>query len=83
VPDLEAIRLLIQQRLQDGRLPHDKAPARWSRGDGALCDACGEITTTNQVMMEAGPSANEKQQSLCFHDDCCQLWNAETQTKPR
>jgi hypothetical protein len=79
----EAIRLLIQQRLQNGRLPHDDAPgARESPGDGAICDACGEIITANQVMMEVGPFPGEKE-PLCFHADCFQLWNAERQTKPR
>ncbi len=48
----EAIRLLIREKLQDGRLPHDGAPKmRGSPGDGATCDACGEIITANQLMM--------------------------------
>ena len=77
----EATRLLIREKLQDGRLPHDSAPKmRGSPGDGAICDACGEIITANQVMMEVGPYTGEKK-SLCFHADCFQLWNAARQTK--
>jgi hypothetical protein len=77
----EAIRLLIREKLQDGRLPYDSAPKmRGSPGDGATCDACGEIIRANQMMMEVGPYTGEKK-SLCFHADCFQLWNAARQTK--
>jgi hypothetical protein len=82
VTDREAIRRLIQQKLQDGRLPHQNAArARGSPGDGAICDACGQIITANQVMMEVGSFPGE-QPSLCFHSDYFQLWNAEWHTKP-
>jgi hypothetical protein len=77
----EALRALIREMLQDGRLPRDSAQrVRGSPGDGATCDACGEIITANQVMMEVGPFPGEKQ-SLCFHADCFQLWNAERHAK--
>jgi len=79
--EAEALRLVIRTKLTDGRLPRDSSPgARGSPGDGATCDACGEIITADQVMMEVGPLTGEKG-SLCFHADCFQLWNAERHTK--
>ena len=79
--DAQALRLLIREKLQDGRLPRDSSlRARGSPGDGATCDACGAIITADQVMMEVGPLTGEKR-SLCFHADCFQLWNAERHTK--
>jgi len=79
--DAQALRLLIREKLQDGRLPRDSSlRARGSPGDGATCDACEEIITADQVMMEVGPLTGEKR-SLCFHADCFQLWNAERHTK--
>jgi hypothetical protein len=82
VTDREAIRRLIQQKLQDGRLPHQHAArARESTGDGAICDACGQIITANQVMMEIGSFSGERS-ALCFHADCFQLWNTERHPKP-
>ena len=77
----EALRLLIREKLQDGRLPYDSVPrVRGSPGDGATCDACGRSSQANQVMMEVGPYTGEKK-SLCFYADCFQLWNAERHTK--
>ena len=77
----DALRLLIRQKLQDGRLPTDSAPkVRGSPGDGATCDACEEIITANQLMMEVSPYTGDKK-SLCFHADCFQLWNVERHTK--
>ena len=83
--DAEALHLLalrIREKLQDGRLPRDSNPrARGSsRGDGAICDACGVTITADQVMMEVGPLTGEKR-SLCLHADCFQLWNVERHTK--
>ena len=82
--DAEALRLLalrIRKKLLDGRLPRDSSlRARGSPGDGATCDACGEIITADQVMMEVGPFTGERR-SLCLHADCFHLWNVERHTK--
>jgi hypothetical protein len=73
----EALSLLIQEKLQDGRLPHDSAPrVRVSPGDGATCDACGEIITAKQVMMELGLYTGDDK-CWCFDADCFMLWNTE------
>jgi hypothetical protein len=73
----EALRLLIREKLQDSRLPRESAPrVRVSSGDGARCDACGEIITANQVMMEVGIYTGDKK-SWCLHADCFMLWDTE------
>src|SRR4030095_11130563 len=73
----EALRLLIREKLQDGRLPRESAPrVRGSTGDGATSDACGEVITANQVMMKVGLYTGAKK-SWCFHADCFMLWNTE------
>ena len=37
----EALRLLIRQKLQDGRLPLNSMPRFWGGpADGEVCDAC-------------------------------------------
>ena len=39
-----ALRLLIQSKLADGRLPQDSIPRVWGgAGAGETCDACEEL----------------------------------------
>ena len=80
-PRQAAIRGLIRAKLQDARLPIAGAQSvRGSPGDGATCDACGEIITANQMMIKVGPYPGDKT-SLCLHADCFELWNAERQPR--
>ena len=73
----EVLRLLIREKLQDGRLPRESAPrVRGSAGAGATCDACGEVITANQGMMEVGLYTGNKK-SWCLHADCFMLWDTE------
>ena len=75
--DSQAIRSLIREKLQDGRLPPDRAPrVRGGPADDATCDACGEIITANQVMMEVDLYIGDEK-SWCFHADCFILWNTK------
>ncbi len=51
--DPERLRRLIQVKLDDGRLPHDSIPRLWGGpGNGERCDACEEIVTKPQMLME-------------------------------
>jgi len=69
-----AIRLLIQQKLADGRLPHDSIPRVWGgSGAGETCDACNEVITKAQFVME-GVGAEHK--AVQFHVLCFQLWDS-------
>ena len=51
--DTERLRTILRDKLADGRLPHDSIPRIWG-GPGAAetCDACDEIVTKPQMLME-------------------------------
>jgi hypothetical protein len=49
--DVEALRLLIREKLQDGRLPHELISRVQSRpADGHKCDACEKLITMAQFV---------------------------------
>jgi hypothetical protein len=49
----EAIRILIREKLRDGRLPYDSTPRFWGGpADGEVCDACEKPITKQQLVME-------------------------------
>jgi hypothetical protein len=51
--DKSTLRLLIQEKLTDGRLPRERLPRMWGgQGAGETCDACGETVTRAQKGME-------------------------------
>ena len=69
-----AIRLLIQKKLADGRLPHNSIPRIWGgSGAGEICDACDEVITKTQFVME-GVGAEHK--AIQLHVLCFQLWDS-------
>ncbi len=50
--EVEALRLLIWEKLQDGRLPHERiSRAQSSPADGQKCDACEKLITMAQFVM--------------------------------
>jgi hypothetical protein len=54
----EAIRLLIRQKVQDGRLPLGSIPRAFGRpGNWQKCDACEETMPNALLMKEVYPSA--------------------------
>ena len=68
------IRLLIQKKLADGRLPHNSIPRVWGgSGAGEMCDACDEVIAKTQFVME-GVGAEHK--AVQFHVLCFQLWDS-------
>jgi hypothetical protein len=71
------LRLLIQERLADGRLPSTSIPrAGAGPGNGQPCDACGKIVTTAQTMIE---HLDEASHGIRFHVACFHVWNVERQ----
>ena len=51
--DNPTLRILIRDKLADGRLPHDHIPRMWGGpGNGETCDGCGETVTKTQMLME-------------------------------
>jgi len=75
--DQPVLRLLIQDKLADGRLPHDHIPRPWrGPGDGETCDGCGEIVTKAQMIIEG---VDTRGCGLQFHIACFSLWEVERQ----
>jgi hypothetical protein len=75
--DVQAIRLLIRQKLQDGRLPGGSTPRVFGRpGNWHKCDACEETMANALPMKEVYAVTNDKK-SIRFHGDCYLLWNEE------
>jgi hypothetical protein len=76
--DPDCIRLLIRQKLQDGRLPRSIAPRAFGRpGNWQKCDACEEFIVKAQLMMEVYPQTKDTTAAVRFHGDCYILWNEE------
>jgi hypothetical protein len=70
------LRLLIQEKLTDGRLPSTPIPRVWSgSGNGQTCDGCGETVTHTQTLVEHRDAGSGVQ----FHVACFHVWNVERQ----
>jgi hypothetical protein len=73
--DQESLRLLIQRKIRDGRLPHDGIKKVWSsRSDGETCDACDVILSKDQMLME-GVAMDLGRRPLQLHVRCFQVWD--------
>ena len=73
--DPVSLRLFIQQKLDDGRLPHNSIPRIWGGpGGGELCDACEEPIPKDQLIME-GISRYGGRLGVQFHVQCFALWD--------
>ena len=69
------LHLLIQRKLDDGRLPHNSIPRIWGGpGDGEACSACEEPIPKNQLIME-GISLDGDRRPVQFHVVCFYLWD--------
>ena len=76
--DQPFLRLLIQEKLADGRLPRAPIPRVWGGpGHGETCDGCGETVTVAQLVMEGSNDA--KGRGVQFHVGCFHVWNVERQ----
>lgn len=76
MPDYKNLRLLIRQKLADGRLPHDSIPRFWGGpSDGEDCDVCETVVRADQLLMECISTATN--QGLQFHVACFYLWDEE------
>lgn len=75
--DKPILRVLIQGKLADGRLPHDHIPRiRSGPGNGATCDGCEETVTRAQGLMENLDARGGRVQ---LHVACFYLWDVERQ----
>jgi hypothetical protein len=81
--EAESIRLLIREKLKDGRLPYDSMPRFWGGpGAGERCDACEMIISTPQLVMEGISSTISDKKPIQFHVVCFQLWDHERREPP-
>lgn len=73
--DRSILRLLIQEKLADGRLPHEDIPSIFwgGPGNGETCDGCGETVTKAQMVMEL----STKDRGAHFHVACFHVWDEE------
>jgi hypothetical protein len=72
------LHLLIRGKLADGRLPQDSIPRVWGGpGNGESCDACEEIITKAQFVMEG--ISSEGGLGVQLHVRCFQIWDAVRQ----
>jgi hypothetical protein len=78
-----AIRLLIRDKLKDGRLPYDSMPRFWGGpSNGERCDACDALISKSQLVMEGITSTPSDKKPIQFHVVCFQLWDAERRAPP-
>ena len=75
IMDKPMLRLLIQERLADGRLPHDDIPRVWGGpGTGEPCHGCGEPVTSAQNMIGG---LDARVSGIRLHSACFYLWEVE------
>lgn len=73
-----ALRLLIRQKLQDGRLPYNGIPRFWGGpSEAEQCDACDRLITDEMVMEGIGSPGVGARRSIQMHLDCFALWDEE------
>jgi hypothetical protein len=73
--DKPTLRLMIQDKVADGRLPHNYIPRVGGRlGNGETCDGCGETVTKTQVVMEG--LSGRAGRGVKFHVACFYVWDA-------
>ena len=71
------LRVLIQEKLADGRLPREHFPhIRSGQGNGERCDGCGETLTAAQMVMG---NLDAAECGLRFHVACFHVWDVERQ----
>lgn len=69
-----ALRVLIRQKLADGRLPHDNIQRLWGRpANEDICKACEEVLPKGQLVMEW---INASRGAVQFHVACFAVWDA-------
>ena len=74
--DSGSIRLIIRRKLATGSLPHDSIPRFWGGPpDGEDCDACEEVVTADQLLMEGISTLTNE--GIQMHVLCFYIWDEE------
>ena len=78
IVEAPAIRLLIRDKLKDGRLLYDSMPRFWGGpADEEICDACNLRIEKTQLVLEGIASKISDKKPIQFHVVCFQLWDRE------
>lgn len=75
----ESVRVIIRQKLRDGRLPYDDVSKFWRDPDVEdQCDACDCAFTKDELVMDGIASTlGGDKKSIQFHAVCFHLWDDE------
>jgi hypothetical protein len=74
------VRLPIQSKLRDGRLPYDGVTRSWSSPSaGETCEGCDTILAKEHVLMAV--TTLTRSSAMQFHAICFQVWNEERRTQ--
>lgn len=72
---MDTLRLLIQEKIRDGRLPAEPMPRVWGGpGSGETCDACDEKVEKAHLVIEG---RTEGGRLVFFHARCFYVWQGE------
>jgi hypothetical protein len=75
--DFETIRLIIRRKLENGRLPLEKAARVLGRSaTGEACDGCEMIIGTGQLAMD-GFVRRPGRKAMQLHLPCFEVWTQE------
>jgi hypothetical protein len=76
--DARTLRILIREKLADGRLPHGGMPrVRGGPTAGETCDACDEIVAKGPTPDVGHFSPDDGERGLQFHVPCFYIWDDE------
>jgi hypothetical protein len=72
-----AIRALIRDKLQNGRLPLNGIPRFWvGPSNGEECDACSRLIVS-PLVVEGIAATDGAKTALQMHVECFALWDEE------
>ena len=78
--DQGPLRLLIQRKLADRRLPLEGISRIWGGpSNGETCDVC-DMTITDTRVIETIAAEDGRRQPVQFHARCFYLWHDERET---
>jgi hypothetical protein len=71
------LRVLIREKLADGRLPVNSIPRVWGGpGNDEMCDACEKIVTKDEFVIE-GIGVEGSRSPVQLHVACFRFWEEE------
>jgi exonuclease VII small subunit len=75
--DFGTVRLTIRRKLENGRLPLEKAARVWGRSAaGEACDGCEMTIGTGQLTMDA-LARKPGRKAMQLHLRCFEIWTEE------